>query len=62
MVIREPLAVARAFFKAMRDYFAENDAHRRDAIAAHQLDVLRRCRRPPIACLAVLSQVLHTPA
>jgi hypothetical protein len=40
-MIRKPLdlppAVARAFFKAMRDYFAEEDKTNRDAIAAHQL-------------------------
>ena len=36
-----PPAVARAFSKAARDYFAESDPHRRDAIAAHQLSIMR---------------------
>lgn len=46
MVIHKPLGmppeVARAFFKAMKDYFAEQDGHKRDTIASHQLDILRR--------------------
>lgn len=37
-----PSAVVRAFFRAMRDYCAERDKHRRDAIASHQLAVLRQ--------------------
>ena len=35
-----PPAVARGFVKAMSDYFAEADPHKRDAIAAHQLGIL----------------------
>jgi hypothetical protein len=36
-----PPAVARAFVKDMRAYFAEDDGHRRDAIAVRQLHALR---------------------
>lgn len=36
-----PPAVARGFLRAMNDYFAEKDRTKRDAIAAHQLDVLK---------------------
>jgi hypothetical protein len=32
--------VANAFVAAMKDYFAETDNTKRDAIAAHQLSVL----------------------
>jgi len=35
-----PLAVARAFVKDMRAYFAEEDAVKRDAIAVRQRHVL----------------------
>jgi hypothetical protein len=41
-----PLAVAKAFARAMDDYFAEEDPTRRDAIAAHQLSVLRDYQGP----------------
>ena len=48
MVIRKPLdlppAVARGFVSAMKDYFAEEDKHKQDAIAAHQLSVLNQYR------------------
>jgi hypothetical protein len=44
MVVRKPLDlppdVANAFASAMKDYFAETDNSKRDAIAAHQLSVL----------------------
>ena len=50
MMIRTPLdlppAVARTFFKAMTDYFAEEDKTKRDAIAAHQRSVLSRHQGP----------------
>ena len=36
-----PPAVARAFYKAMQDYFVEHDPHKRDAIASHQLSILK---------------------
>jgi hypothetical protein len=36
-----PPTVARGFVEAMRAFFAEEDATKRDAIAAHQLSVLR---------------------
>lgn len=36
-----PPTVARAFSRAAKDYFAETDPHRRDAIAAHQLSIMR---------------------
>ena len=49
-VTRKPLdlppSVARAFGKDMRAYFAEDDAHRRDAIAARQLHALREVQGP----------------
>jgi hypothetical protein len=55
MIIRNPLdlapAVVKAFVGEMNDYFAEEDPTKRDAITAHQLDVLgqygrvRRCGR-----------------
>ena len=36
-----PPKVALGFAIAMKDYFAETDPHKQDAIAAHQLSVLR---------------------
>jgi hypothetical protein len=36
-----PAAVARAFFKDMRAFFAEENAIKRDEIAARQLHALR---------------------
>ncbi|SHN87175.1 hypothetical protein [Bradyrhizobium erythrophlei] len=33
-----PPQVARGFVEAMRDYFAEENPTKRDAIAAHQFD------------------------
>jgi hypothetical protein len=41
-----PPAVARRFVEDMRAYFAEEDDHKRDEIAARQLHVLRR-HQPP---------------
>lgn len=45
MVIRKPPEippdVASRFVDAMRAFFAEDDPHKQDAIAAHQLSVLR---------------------
>lgn len=41
-----PPAVAHGFVKAMNDYFAEEDMHKRDAIAAHQLSVLGQYQNP----------------
>jgi hypothetical protein len=41
-----PPAVARGFVEATRDFFAEEDATRRDTIAAHQLSVLRDYQGP----------------
>ena len=41
-----PLVVAKAFVRAMEDYFAEESPTRRDAIAAHQLSVLRDYQGP----------------
>jgi hypothetical protein len=50
MVIRKPIdmppAVAKAFVNAMNDYFVEANPTKRDAIAAHQLSVLRQYQRP----------------
>lgn len=50
MVIRKPLDlppdVARGFVNAMRDYFNEEDPHKRDAIAAHQLSILSEFQAP----------------
>jgi hypothetical protein len=50
MVIRKPPevppAVARGFVRAMRDYFTEEDKHKQDAIAAHQLSVLQQYQNP----------------
>lgn len=37
-----PPDVASRFVDAMRAFFKEEDPSKRDAIAAHQLDVLRR--------------------
>jgi hypothetical protein len=39
-----PPAVARGFVSAMKDYFAEEDKHKQDAIAAHQLSVMNQYR------------------
>ena len=36
-----PPEVVRAFSRASKDYFAETDPHRRDAIAARQLSIMR---------------------
>ena len=41
-----PLAVAKAFAMAMEDYFAEENPTMRDAIALHQLHVLRQYQGP----------------
>jgi hypothetical protein len=41
-----PPDVARGFVEAMHAFFAEKDATRRDAIAAHQLHVLRDYQVP----------------
>jgi hypothetical protein len=50
MIRRAPLelppSVANAFVSATRDYFAELDNTKQDAIAAHQLDVLRLYQSP----------------
>jgi hypothetical protein len=50
MVIRKapdlPPAVARGFVRAMQDDFIEANPIKRDAIAAHQLDVLKRYQGP----------------
>ncbi len=50
MIKRAPLdlrpRVARAFIGAMVDYFVEANPIKRDAIAAHQLDVLKRYQGP----------------
>lgn len=44
MVVRKPLEllpeIARGFVRAMKDYFAEGNPTKRDAIAAHQISVL----------------------
>ena len=39
-----PPAVARSFVKDMKASFAEEDGHRRDAIAGHQLSILANIR------------------
>lgn len=48
MVVRKkidlPPGVSKGFVTAMRDYFAESDNTKRDAIAAHQLSVLNQYR------------------
>ena len=44
--IQVPPEVARAFVKAMRDYFAEPDKHKQDAIAAKQVSILGRYQGP----------------
>ena len=41
-----PPDVARAFVKDMRAFFAEEDKHEQDAIAARQLDALLQHQRP----------------
>jgi hypothetical protein len=41
-----PPGVSKGFVSAMRDYFAESDNTKRDAIAAHQLSVLSRYPGP----------------
>jgi hypothetical protein len=41
-----PLAVAKAFVRDMRAYFAESNELMRDAIAARQLHALNEFRRP----------------
>jgi len=50
MVIRKKIdmtpEVARSFVDAMRDFFAEENPTKRDAIAAHQLSVLRDYQGP----------------
>jgi hypothetical protein len=49
-MIRKPIdmppKVARGFVRAMKDHFAEEDPTKRDAIAAHQLSVLRQYQGP----------------
>jgi hypothetical protein len=37
-----PREVARRFVNAAKDFFAEKDSYKRDAIAAHQLSVLQQ--------------------
>ena len=39
-----PPAIARAFVKDMRAFFAEEDKHKQDEIAARQLSVLNQYR------------------
>jgi hypothetical protein len=50
MVSRKPIdlppAVAREFVKDMQAYFAEEDGHRRDAIAIRQLHALKEFQGP----------------
>jgi hypothetical protein len=50
MVIRKPLdlppAVAHAFIKDIKAYFAEEDRHKRDEIALRQLHALREHQGP----------------
>jgi hypothetical protein len=46
MPIELPPEVARGFVDAMKDYFAEDNPTRRDAIAAHQLSVLGQYQNP----------------
>ncbi len=41
-----PPDVARGFARAMKDYFAEEDGTKRDAIAAHQLKILSSYQNP----------------
>jgi hypothetical protein len=41
-----PSAVARDFVKDVRAYFAENDGHKRDAIAVRQLHALKQHQGP----------------
>ncbi len=41
-----PPAVARAFVKDMRAFFAEEDKHKQDAIAVRQLNALREHQGP----------------
>jgi hypothetical protein len=41
-----PPEVAQGFVRAMRDFFAEPDPVKRDAIAAHQLKLLRDRQGP----------------
>lgn len=41
-----PPQVARGFVNAMKDYFAEEDPTKRDAIAAHQLKFLQQFQNP----------------
>jgi hypothetical protein len=41
-----PPDVARAFFKAMQNYFAEENGIKRDEIAARQLHTLREYQGP----------------
>ena len=41
-----PPAVARAFIKDMKAFFAEEDGHKRDAIAVRQLRALQEHQGP----------------
>ena len=41
-----PPKVALGFAMAMKDYFAETDPHKQDAIAAHQLSILGQYQSP----------------
>ena len=41
-----PPPIAKAFVKDMEAFFAEEDGHRRDAIAARQVRALREFRGP----------------
>ena len=63
---RKPLdlspKVARGFVTAMHDYFAEKDPIKRDAIAAHQLDVLKQYqgqREKPLRLSDVKRMFVH---
>jgi hypothetical protein len=50
VIVRKPLnlppAVARAFVRDMKTYFAEEDGHKRDAIAVRQLHALKEHQGP----------------
>ena len=46
MPVDLPPDVALGFVRAMNDFFAETDPHKRDAIAAHQLSILRDYQGP----------------
>lgn len=60
MVIRKPPdippLVASNFVDAMRGFFAEENATKRDAIAAHQLKVLQEYQSPRYGCASRTSR------